>query len=197
MFTRTIGSLSFAALLGCGSNTSQVGDPGALATKPTSPSLSMADSLLTQYLASSIEGHDRAPRSSQDIHSDADECLSEMFGDFHSSYWLANGRILGYERRADTLRSRLELLTVAEQVPVGPEAYDSEVRARIATDTLELKLVPDSTGSRWQICGWLSNDHDLGGFGTESNVRYKPNTVSRTSLLRQIDSIRNDNSLRR
>lgn len=43
--------------------------------------------------------------------------LEEEYGDARSSYWLARGRVLEYTPDADTLRARLELLTVAAQEP--------------------------------------------------------------------------------
>ena len=91
--------------------------------------------------------------------------MEEEYGDARSSYWLARGRVLDYTADADTLRARLELLTVAAQEPRSDSAYGSVVTARVRSDTLVLKMVPDSLRRTWQTCGLLSNGFSLGGYG--------------------------------
>lgn len=106
------------------------------------------------------------------------------------------GRVVGYTQIADTLRASLELLTVAAQEPGTDRAYASVVTARLRTDTLTLKLVPDSTRRRWQTCGLLSDGHTFGGYGRPENIRYNPPGMSRAKLLAQVDSIRGASSSR-
>ena len=124
------------------------------------------------------------------MHSDAEPCVEEQYADGISAYWMARGRVLGYVSDGDTLRARLELLTVASQEPRSDTAYGSVVTARIRTDTLLLKLIPNSSRRAWQTCGLLSDGHQLGGYGLPENTRYDPPSFTRSRLLRQIDSLR-------
>ena len=154
------------------------------------PPRAAADSVLTRYLDLVAERDGFTPAQFAGIYSDAMPCAEEEFGDVIHSYWLARGRILGYEAAADTLRAQLELLTVAAQEPSTTSAYGSIVTARLQTDTLWLKLVPDSTRHGWLTCGLLSDGHRLGGYGRPDNVQYSPPSVTRAKLLAQVDSIR-------
>ena len=158
---------------------------------PVVPPRELADSVLNRYLGLIAERDGFAPDQFSGIHSYMSPCIEEEYGDSFSSYWLARGRVLGYDAQADTLRARLELLTVAVQEPSADSAYGSVVTARIRTDTLVLKLVPDSSRRRWQTCGLLSDGHMLGGYGRPDNVRFSPATFTRAVLVRQVDSIRN------
>ena len=97
------------------------------------------------------------------------------------------GRPLRLESLADTVRATLELVTVAEQVDTD-EAFHSVVLARTRTDTLSIKMLPDSSG--WGLCGLLSDGHQLGAFGRAENTSFEPRGTSRASLLRTVDSIR-------
>jgi hypothetical protein len=167
--------------------------PSASGAENTLPPRDRADSLLSRYLALAVERDHRSPGQFTGIYSDAENCVQELYGDAISSYWLARGRVIGYHPQyADTLRARLELVTVAAQEPNASSMYGSTVTARIRTDTLLLKLVPDSTRTTWQTCGQLSDGHDFGGYGQPENVMYVPATASRASLLRQVDSIRRE-----
>ena len=123
------------------------------------------------------------------MHSGAERCQDESYGDGVSAYWLARGKVVGYSDEGDTLRAQLELLTVADQEPRSDSAYGSVVTARIKTETLALKLIPDSARRAWQICGQLSDGAVLGGSGRPDNTRYRPASRTRATLLRQIDSI--------
>jgi hypothetical protein len=163
---------------------------------PALPPREQADSLLERYLALIAERDGFTPKQFARIYSDQTPCVEEKFGDSIRSYWLARGRVLGYEADADTLRAHLELLTVAAQEPRTDSAYGSVVTARIRTDTLLLKLIPDSTRRGWQTCGVLSDGYWLGGYGRPDNVRFSPATVTRAMLLRQVDSIRQASSSR-
>jgi hypothetical protein len=153
------------------------------------PSRAAADSLLTHYLSRIVERDGFTPNDFAGMRSVAQPCIEEQYGDVVHAYWLARGRVLGYVPAGDTLNARLELLTVAAQEPRSDSAYGSVVTARIRTDTLLLKLLPDSSGSAWLTCGLLSDGHELGGYGLPENTRYQPQTYTRTMLLRQVDSI--------
>jgi hypothetical protein len=154
------------------------------------PTREAADTLISSYLDLIAERDGMTPEQFRGMRAMNGSCVEEMYGDSFSTYWLARGRILDYKNQSDTLRARLELITVAEQVPVESRQYDSEVRAHLNTDTLIMRLVPDSSGERWQICGYLSNGYDLGSYGKPENVRYKPTSKTRSMLLREVDSIR-------
>ena len=160
-------------------------------TAPTTalPSRSQADSLLQRYLTIHVEGQNFPAEQFDGIYSTADPCAEEEYGDGISSYWLARGRVLGYTQAADTLRASLELLTVAAQQPGTESQYASVVTARIRTDTLTLKLVPDSSRRRWQTCGLLSDGFTLGGYGQPRNISYNPPGMTQARLLAQVDSI--------
>jgi hypothetical protein len=163
----------------------------AVAPSAKRPPSAAADALLMKYLALVVERDGvTPPKEFAGIHSDAEPCAQESYGDGVSAYWLARGRVLGYTPEADTLRARLELLTVAAQEPRSDTEYGSVVTARVRTDTLLLKLVPDSARLGWQTCGLLSDGHDLGGYGLPQNTRYDPPSFTRAKLLLQIDSIR-------
>jgi hypothetical protein len=164
--------------------------PMAVPMPTKQPTNAAADSLLSRYLARIVERDGFTPQDFAGMHSDAEPCVEEQYGDGVSAYWLARGRVLGYVAAGDTLRSRLELLTVADQEPRSDTAYGSVVTARIRTDTLLLKLIPDSSRRAWQICGLLSDGHTFGGYGLPENTRFEPASFSRAKLLRQIDSIR-------
>jgi hypothetical protein len=152
--------------------------------------LDSATAFVARYLEMMAE-RDTFPVALRDSRRMDGPCVEEMYGDEIASYWLGRGRLLGFETQVvDTLPARVELLTVAEQVPTGESMYGSEVRARLKTDTLVLRLVPDSTRRRWQVCGFLSDGFDFGGYGKPENVRYRPPGVTRGALLRQVDSIR-------
>jgi hypothetical protein len=154
------------------------------------PTRETADTLISSYLDLVAEREGMTPEQFGGMRAMDGTCVEEMYGDSFSSYWLARGRILDYQSQDDTLRARLELTTVAEQVPIKSGQYDSEVRARLKTDTLIMRLVPDKSRKRWQICGYLSNGYDLGSYGKPENVRYKPTSRTRPILLREVDSIR-------
>jgi|GEM_PF-4833916 hypothetical protein len=164
---------------------------GHAETTPTTalPPRSQADSLLQRYLTIHVEGQHFPAEQFAGIYSTATPCAEEEYGDGISSYWLARGRVIGYTQIADTLRASLELLTVAAQEPGTESQYASVVTARIRTDTLTLKLVPDSTHHQWQTCGLLSDGHTLGGYGQPQNVRYNPPGMTPARLLAQVDSI--------
>jgi len=153
------------------------------------PSTAAADSLLARYLSYIVERDGRRIEELSGIESTATPCVEEQYGDSFSSYWLARGKVLGYTRVADTLLAKLQLLTVAVQEPSHHVAEVSVVNARIRTDTLSIKLIPDAGRTSWQICGLLSDYHTLGAYGRPDNVEYEPAGVSRATLLAQIDSI--------
>jgi len=189
--------LSFA--LACGDRDAKRADSPAahvvaVRSSPMRPTNAAADSLLLRYLARVVERDGFTPKDFAGMHSGAEPCVEEQYGDGISAYWLARGRVLGYVADGDTLRARLELLTVAAQEPRFDTAYGSVVTARIRTDTLLLKLIPDSSRRAWQTCGLLSDGHDLGGYGLPENTRYQPSSFTRAMLLRQIDSIRQASS---
>jgi hypothetical protein len=165
--------------------------PAPAETAPTTvlPPRSQADSLLQRYLTIHVEGQHFPAEQFAGTYSTATPCAEEEYGDGISSYWLARGRFIGYTQVADTLRASLELLTVAAQEPGTESQYASVVTARIRTDTLTLKLVPDSTHHHWQTCGLLSDGHTLGGYGQPQNVRYNPPGMTQARLLAQVDSI--------
>jgi hypothetical protein len=155
------------------------------------PSRQAADSMIATYLDLSSERDRYDGATLERMRMNSGPCVEEMYGDGSSNYWLARGRLLGYEGQVeDTLKARVELLTVAEQVPSTTGVYDSEVRARIKTDTVIMRVVPDSSRQRWQVCGYLSTGFDFGGYGGPENVHFKPPSVTRAQLLRQVDSIR-------
>jgi hypothetical protein len=164
--------------------------PVAVPVPTKQPTRAAADSLLTRYLARIVERDGFTPQDFAGMHSEAEPCVEEQYGDGVSAYWLARGRVLGYVADGDTLRSRIELLTIAEQGPRSDTAYGSVVTARIRTDTLLLKLIPDSSRRAWQICGMPSDGHTFGGYGVPENTRFEPASFSRAKLLRQVDSIR-------
>ena len=158
------------------------------------PSRKAAVSMISKYLDLISERDAYSPELDK-MRATNGPCIEEMYGDSFSSYWLGRGKLLAFEGQlGDTLNARLELLTVAEQVPASDRAIGSEVRARIKTDTLVMRLVPDSSRRNWQVCGFLSSGHELGGYGRPDNVRYKPASVTRFDLLRQVDSIRSSSA---
>lgn len=117
-------------------------------------------------------------------------CDEKLYGDGISAYWLAEGRVLGWTARFDTLVARLELHSVAIQSPSTETWNESLVTARIAFDTLSIDMVPDSSRSHWVVCGPLSNLFTLGSYGLPTTTFYQPQGVSRRTLLAQVDSIR-------
>jgi hypothetical protein len=154
------------------------------------PSRANADTVIAAYLRLSTERDRYDVDSLQRMRKDSGPCLEEQFGDGIASYWLARGRLIGYDaQQGDTLNARLELLTVAEQVPAMTGVYDSKVTARIRTDTVVMRLVPDGNRERWQVCGELSTGFVFGGYGRPEYVHFDPSAVTRTQLLRQVDSI--------
>jgi hypothetical protein len=149
-----------------------------------------ADTIIAAYLDLSTESDRYDGDRIERMREQAGPCIEEMYGDGISSYWLARGRLLGYERQvADTLPAKLELLTVAEQVPDTTGPYDSKVIARIQTDTVTMRLAWDSTEQHWRVCGHLSTGFDFGGYGQPPNVHFSPTSMTRAKLLRQVDSI--------
>jgi hypothetical protein len=191
VFTCSAPGIAFAALIAC-SSSEQRGQKGNSASASADRQLSRAaaDSLISAYLQLSTERDRYDVDSLERMRKNNGPCLEEQFGDGVASYWLARGRLIGYEgQEADTLKARLELLTVAEQVPTGIEVHQSTVTARIRTDTVVMRLVPNDNRTRWQVCGYLSTGFDFGGYGRPENVRFRPASVSRGHLLRQVDSI--------
>jgi hypothetical protein len=164
--------------------------PAACVSQSRKPSRASADTMISSYLTLSTERDHYDGAALERMRKKQGPCIEEMFGDSFSSYWLARGRLLGYAGQvADTLKARIEIVTVAEQVPSAVSANALVVRARVKTDTVILRLVPDSSRRHWQTCGALSTGFDFGGYGRPDNVRFDPASVSRAKLLRQVDSI--------
>ena len=154
------------------------------------PSRSSAVSQMARYLAYSVEGHHESLETWSALYSQAKTCDEELYGDGWSSYWLAEGRVLGWTARFDTLTALLELHSVAIQEPSTEKWDESLVTSRIAFDTVSLKMVPDSSRLQWVVCGVLSNQFRLGGHDVPTKTFYSPGGVNRRTLLAQVDSIR-------
>lgn len=166
------------------------GAPVPAAGSQPLPPRSDAASQMARYLAYSVEGHRKSLEAERELLSRAQTCDEELYGDGWSSYWLAEGRVLRWTARFDTLTALLELHSVAVQEPSKTKWDESLVTERIAYDTVSLKMVPDASRLHWVVCGCLSNQFRLGGYGLPTNTFYSTRDVNRRSLLAQVDSIR-------
>ena len=154
------------------------------------PPMEDAEARFERFLSLSLEGAARDLAEFQALFSDAEDC--QVYGDSFESYWLASDRVLevGLSPSEDTVRAAVEVLTAAEQVPSASDPVGSVVIQRVERDTLRFRLVPDRTGTRWQICGIAHDGHMFGSYGHPENTVYQVPGTSRETVLAVIDSLR-------
>ena len=92
------------------------------------------------------------------------------------------------DRVRDTVVVAAEVVTVAEEKESSTAANEFDVTPRIKTDTLHWPAVRLPNG-RPIVCGFATEDVDLGSWGRFDNVHFLGG-ASHRSLLSTVDSIR-------
>ena len=114
-----------------------------------------------------------------------------------ATLWLASFKVLSSSLAADAVITSAEVVSVAEQRDVGDARHSSVVTRRLAVDTLHWVVKHDRRTDMWRVCGRSQEGWDFIGYGRSDNVSYQPPGVTRSSLLRLVDSVRQANHARR
>ncbi|MEQ1690860.1 MAG: hypothetical protein ABMA00_06210 [Gemmatimonas sp.] len=159
----------------------QIGAPATVAAAvatPDSAQLATAQRVMRAFLDASRES------SLDPVVLDTLGACGEGGQSYFPTTMLAGYTLLAFEARGDTIVSRAEVVTVAEQ-DIDRRATNRFVaRQRVRSDVLEWDVIPDGAG-RWAVCNGLR----FGYRGTDSLTTWRPDGASYESARHLADSI--------